>query len=224
MGDNHWRLLLYQFGYVGSFLFGIRFLRQWLLSEKAKKSHVDKSFWKISLSGNCVMALHYLIQVHFFLCCFQLVNGFLALRNMMLLEKKAPLNPKIRILWLVVIAALCAVAFLAQGYLLLGFVDWVRSPHSSERPIPIPLGLHILGFIGAGIFALRFLLQWWQAENCGYSSLRPLFWYLSLAGSIIMFFYAAMMKDSVTMLSSGLPLAGYLRNIILLKKEKKNES
>lgn len=45
-------------GLSGSFIFGIRFLLQWLASEKAKKSVIPHGFWECSVIG-CLLTLSY---------------------------------------------------------------------------------------------------------------------------------------------------------------------
>jgi lipid-A-disaccharide synthase-like uncharacterized protein len=42
-------------GFLGQFLFGCRFIVQWLRSEKAKQSVVPLSFWYLSLLGGAVL-------------------------------------------------------------------------------------------------------------------------------------------------------------------------
>ena len=42
----------------------------------------------------------------------------------------------------------------------------------------------IIGFIGQGLFASRFLLQWIHSEKKGESSIPIIFWYLSIFGGL----------------------------------------
>jgi lipid-A-disaccharide synthase-like uncharacterized protein len=45
-------------GFLGQFLFGCRFIVQWLRSEKAKQSVVPLSFWYLSLLGGAVLLVY----------------------------------------------------------------------------------------------------------------------------------------------------------------------
>lgn len=214
------RAALYPLGYICVWLFGLRFAIQWWQSEKKGHSIVTVLFWKISLLANCLMAAHYLIQIHFTLCCIQNINAFLALRNIKLLHHKPSLTAAKRLAWVVAIVAGCSALFLAQSIFLLGYIDWIRSPFAVSEPAKLGLSWHIFGFLGAIIFSLRFWIQWWQAEETGRSLLHPWFWYLSLAGACCMSLYSLAMQDSVTTVSSVLPIAGYARNLYLAFRPK----
>ena len=48
---NGWIL----FGFLGQFFFSMRFVIQWISSEKAKKSVFPVAFWYFSLSGGAVL-------------------------------------------------------------------------------------------------------------------------------------------------------------------------
>ena len=43
------------FGLLGQFLFFTRWIVQWVVSEKAKKSHIPVSFWYISLVSGLIL-------------------------------------------------------------------------------------------------------------------------------------------------------------------------
>ena len=48
----------------------------------------------------------------------------------------------------------------------------------------------IIGFIGQTIFASRFLVQWVVSERAAKSIIPNIFWWISLAGSMILLSYA----------------------------------
>lgn len=45
-------------GFIGQFLFFMRFFVQWLASEKAKKSVVPDAFWLFSILGGSVLFIY----------------------------------------------------------------------------------------------------------------------------------------------------------------------
>jgi lipid-A-disaccharide synthase-like uncharacterized protein len=47
-------------GFVGQFIFGLRFIVQWIATERAKRSVVPVAFWYLSLAGT-VITLAYAI-------------------------------------------------------------------------------------------------------------------------------------------------------------------
>src|SRR6185437_9688824 len=48
----------------------------------------------------------------------------------------------------------------------------------------------LVGFAGQGLFAARFLVQWFKSEIEGRSVIPVAFWYFSIGGGIITLFYA----------------------------------
>ena len=82
-----------------------------------------------------------------------------------------------------------------------------------------------IGFIGQGIFASRFIIQWIYSEKKGESYIPIIFWYLSIFGGIGLLTYAIFRKDPVIILGQAFGIFIYLRNLILIynnKNEKNN--
>ena len=81
-----------------------------------------------------------------------------------------------------------------------------------------------IGFIGQGLFASRFIVQWIYSEKKGESHIPVIFWYLSIFGGIGLLIYAVFTKDPVIILGQSFGLFIYLRNLILIynKKNEKN--
>ena len=55
----------------------------------------------------------------------------------------------------------------------------------------------IVGFIGQTVFASRFLIQWIVSERASKSIIPNIFWWISLAGSMILLSYAIHKLDPV---------------------------
>ncbi|MBK9586570.1 MAG: lipid-A-disaccharide synthase N-terminal domain-containing protein [Alphaproteobacteria bacterium] len=49
-------------GFIGQFLFFMRFFVQWIASERAKKSVIPNAFWYFSLSGGLVLTIYALYR------------------------------------------------------------------------------------------------------------------------------------------------------------------
>ena len=79
-----------------------------------------------------------------------------------------------------------------------------------------------VGFLGQGIFASRFIVQWIYSEKKGESFIPVVFWYLSIFGGISLLAYAIFRKDPVIIIGQLFGIFIYLRNLILIYK-KKNE-
>ena len=81
-----------------------------------------------------------------------------------------------------------------------------------------PLGL--FGLAAQATFMLRFVVQWYASEQRGRSYVPVAFWYLSLAGGLMLFAYAFFRKDPVIMLGQALGIAIYARNLVLIYSRK----
>jgi lipid-A-disaccharide synthase-like uncharacterized protein len=77
------------------------------------------------------------------------------------------------------------------------------------------------GFAGQALFSARFLIQWIASERQRKSVVPVLFWYFSLAGGLTLFLYAIYREDPVFMLGQGFGLVVYIRNLRLIRHEKR---
>jgi len=78
----------------------------------------------------------------------------------------------------------------------------------------------IIGFIGQGLFASRFVFQWIYSERKGESTIPIVFWYLSIFGGIGLLTYAIFRKDPVIISGQLFGILIYLRNLILIYRKK----
>jgi len=79
----------------------------------------------------------------------------------------------------------------------------------------------VVGFGGQICFALRFLVQWIVSERKGESVIPLFFWYLSLAGGLILLAYAIHIKDPVFIVGQSTGAFIYVRNLMLIYKKRK---
>jgi lipid-A-disaccharide synthase-like uncharacterized protein len=81
----------------------------------------------------------------------------------------------------------------------------------------------IFGFGAQAIFTSRFLVQWIASERRRKSYVPIAFWYLSLAGGLMLLSYAVFWKrDIVVTLGQTTGVVVYVRNLMLLKQERLN--
>ena len=78
----------------------------------------------------------------------------------------------------------------------------------------------IIGFVGQGLFASRFIYQWLYSEKIGKSTIPIGFWYLSILGGLGLLTYAIFRKDPVIIIGQMFGIIIYLRNLILIYKNK----
>jgi lipid-A-disaccharide synthase-like uncharacterized protein len=78
----------------------------------------------------------------------------------------------------------------------------------------------IIGFIGQGLFFMRFFVQWIQSERAKRSVIPVAFWYFSLGGGVVLLAYAIHRADPVFILGQSTGVFIYLRNLHLITQEK----
>lgn len=78
----------------------------------------------------------------------------------------------------------------------------------------------IIGFLGQAIFSLRFIVQWIASEKEKKSVVPVMFWYLSIAGSLVLLIYAIQRKDPVFIVGQSAGLFIYFRNLALIKNQR----
>lgn len=76
-----------------------------------------------------------------------------------------------------------------------------------------------LGLAGQAAFFARMALQWVVSERERRSVVPPMFWYLSLAGGVMLFIYFVWRQDIVGVLGQTTGVVIYARNVRLIVKE-----
>jgi lipid-A-disaccharide synthase-like uncharacterized protein len=77
-----------------------------------------------------------------------------------------------------------------------------------------------IGFFGQSLFFSRWLLQWFVSEKKAESQIPVSFWYMSLAGSVIVLAYAIHKIDPVFIAGQSVGTVVYIRNLILIHRAK----
>jgi lipid-A-disaccharide synthase-like uncharacterized protein len=78
-----------------------------------------------------------------------------------------------------------------------------------------------VGLIGQMIFGARFVLQWIVSEYKKRSHVPVAFWYISLAGSLVLLTYSVHRKDLIFILGLSLNSLIYIRNLHLIHHQDK---
>ena len=219
---DEWRTFLYPLGFLSALAFGARFIIQWLLSEKAHKSIVPRSFWQLSLLGNFLLLIHSFIQVQYPICMIQVCNAVISWRNLDLMQKNPSPVSLSTVIWILTGSLLLiSLAFASQNWLLDYEGSWFRIPKSPWQKNSIDsvsFFWHLLGTLGTLLFSSRFWVQWWFAERAHASTLPLSFWWLSLSGALLSIAYFIRIGDSVNLIGPLVGLVPYIRNLMLLQK------
>lgn len=82
----------------------------------------------------------------------------------------------------------------------------------------------LFGFIAQFMFMMRFVVQWVASERARRSVVPLAFWFFSVAGGALLLVYAIYRKDPVFIAGQGAGLFIYLRNIWLIRRERRSMS
>lgn len=77
-----------------------------------------------------------------------------------------------------------------------------------------------VGLLGQVAFSMRFLVQWIASERRGESVIPMAFWFLSIAGSLILLAYALHRRDPVFTIGQSFGLVVYIRNLVLIYRKR----
>jgi lipid-A-disaccharide synthase-like uncharacterized protein len=76
------------FGFIGQLVFSMRFLVQWLASERKKESHIPILFWYLSLGGSIILLIYAIHRRDPVFIVGQTTGFIVYVRNLMLIYRK----------------------------------------------------------------------------------------------------------------------------------------
>ncbi len=81
---NFWLIL----GFIGQLMFTMRFLVQWIASERKKESVIPVSFWYFSLAGGLIVLAYAIYRMDPVFILAYLPGNFIYLRNLYFIYKR----------------------------------------------------------------------------------------------------------------------------------------
>ena len=79
----------------------------------------------------------------------------------------------------------------------------------------------VIGWLGNAVFFSRFFVQWYATEKLKRVVVPTAFWWLSLAGSLLLLSYALFYKkDSVFIFAYAFTWIPYIRNLVIHRRHK----
>ena len=94
-------------------------------------------------------------------------------------------------------------------------MDWLLKNH---RVLGLDWNyLVVFGFLGQGIFTMRFAIQWIASERQRKSVIPLTFWYLSILGSKMLAIYFVFRRDPVGLAGNLFGSIVYARNLQLIR-------
>jgi lipid-A-disaccharide synthase-like uncharacterized protein len=79
----------------------------------------------------------------------------------------------------------------------------------------------VFGIVAQLLFGARFIVQWITSERAGKSVIPFAFWMFSMGGGLMTLVYGIVRREPVIILGQGLSTVIYVRNIMLIMKERK---
>jgi len=76
------------------------------------------------------------------------------------------------------------------------------------------------GLVAQLLFTARFLVQWISSERAGQSVVPIAFWFFSMGGGLMTLVYGIAKREPVIILSQALATIIYVRNIILIVRNR----
>jgi lipid-A-disaccharide synthase-like uncharacterized protein len=76
------------FGFAAQFVFFLRFVVQWLASEKRKESVIPVAFWYLSLGGTIMILIYSIRQKDIVFITASVLNALIYIRNLVLINSK----------------------------------------------------------------------------------------------------------------------------------------
>ena len=80
------------FGFLGQLMFTMRFVVQWIASEKRKESVIPVAFWFFSLAGGLILLAYAIRQMDPVFIAAYLLNPIIYLRNLYFIYRKKAKN------------------------------------------------------------------------------------------------------------------------------------
>lgn len=77
------------------------------------------------------------------------------------------------------------------------------------------------GLVAQLLFTARFLVQWISSERAGKSVVPMAFWFFSMGGGAMTLIYGLAKREPVIIIGQGLATIIYLRNIMLILKDRR---
>lgn len=80
-------------GFAGQFVFAARFIVQWVVSEREKRSHVPVQFWYLSLVGGAITTVYAIHRRDPVFIVGQASGLVVYIRNLMLIHRHVDRDP-----------------------------------------------------------------------------------------------------------------------------------
>jgi lipid-A-disaccharide synthase-like uncharacterized protein len=201
------------FGFAGQVLFFMRFILQWLYTEKNRKSAVPVTFWYFSLIGSFMLLTYAILIKDPIFILGQSTGAIIYLRNLYFIYKEKGQTGGLFGLKII------GILVLYFGLVAVAAIYYPEVPRKEEVSYT---GLILaVGLVAQAMFFLRFFVQWIYSEKLKKSVFPVMFWYFSLIGSLLLLIYSVLVHDAVFIAGQSVGILIYIRNLYFIKLEKR---
>jgi lipid-A-disaccharide synthase-like uncharacterized protein len=204
---------IYALGFLGQALFGARLVVQLFRSEREKRVVSPVVFWQLSLAASFVFLIYGLLRHDAVIILGQTLSYFIYVRNLQLKKAWTSIHIILRSFLIILpfIAIAWALVFAWPEFNGISMKDYFGNP------------IMVIGAIGQLALNLRFIYQWHYSELRKDSVLPIGFWHISTWASVLVIIYALFHPihgtDPVLLVSQGLGIFVYIRNIVIYHKQ-----
>lgn len=203
--EKYW---IFGLGFFSQSLFGGRLIVQWYYSEKEGKVASPTIFWQLSLVASFLFLIYGIIRNDVVIILGQTLSYFIYVRNLQLKNDWQRIPAGIRTL-------LFMLPVFAFAWMLFAGTNNFKSILSQTN---LTSATVIMGAIGQLLLNLRFVYQWYYSEKHKSSILPVGFWIISFFASVLILIYASSRLDPVLLVSQGMGIFVYVRNILIYRK------
>jgi len=213
--DTTGSVLAEALGWGGAAIFFSRFYVQWFYSERAKKSVIPIGFWYMSACGSLMLFTYGVITGSPLGVLSHSFNIVVYSRNLVhLWREKGKLSARRSIAAHGIMGTVSGIALLLLAYT--WFPEYQSTQDASTEEAFWTWFFLMIGVAGQALFASRFLIQWALTEYKRKSTVPTIFWYLSIAASLLQIAAFAQRAEWVYALGLCATLPVYLRNLWLI--------
>ena len=205
--EKYW---IYILGFFAQSLFGTRLIAQLILSEKKGKVVSPAIYLQLGLVGSFLFMIYGIIRDDIVIIFGQSLSYFIYIRNLQLKNLWNVVPGPIRIfLWFIPFVALAWIVMEKEK------LNGIFSNSNLADPIIL------MGAVGQLMLNLRYVYQWIYSEKKNESVLPVGFWIISATASVMIIGYSWFRSDPVLLVSQGMGVVVYIRNIVLYLRPRK---
>jgi lipid-A-disaccharide synthase-like uncharacterized protein len=208
--EKYW---VYCLGFFAQALFGTRLIAQLIISEKKGQVVSPAIYWQLGVVGSFLFMIYGIIRNDFVIIFGQSLSYFIYIRNLQLKN-----------LWTIIPLPVRIILFSLPVFAVIYIFSESEKLNAIFSGSNISDPIVAIGAVGQLMLNLRYVYQWIYSEKKNESVLPVGFWIISATASAMIISYSWFRNDPVLLVSQGLGIFIYVRNIIIHFRPRKVEA